>query len=202
MTNPRRHIAIVMAAWMIIVFASCKQETESTGAPPVPKPVAWPRLPVETSDSMVDVAGLPVNVRVSAKATYDVLETDPPGLTVSYPAADTKIYYTFIPVTDENRDAVLSARRQRIGLNLNGVPARTFHSVNGSDSQSVLVVAQSGTQSPVQLLAVLPGYVVTATSFINDPGASIRYDSIAPLYQVLTRDMARTLPDFKFDIDQ
>lgn len=196
-----RHIVRLAVFASVAVFCACAQkEKEETTS--VPRPVAWPRLPVESSDSMVDVTGLPVEVRVSAKATYDVLETYPPGLTVTYPSADTKIYYTFIPVTDENRDAVLNARQQRINLNLNGAPARTFHSSDGSDRQSVLVVAQSGTQSPVQLLAVLPDYVVTATSFVNDPGASIRYDSIAPLFEVLAQDMARTLPAFKFDIDK
>lgn len=194
-----RHITILAIAWIAVVNASCNKNAESPATPPVPKPVEWPRLPIDVTDSMVDVPGLPVDVKVSSLAQYEVLETYPPGLTVTYPKVNTKIFYTFIPVDNENLNSVVSARQQRISLNLQGAPAKTLYGENEAKEQAMIVVAQSGTVHPVQYLAVKDGYVVTATSFIADPDAAMHYDSISPLYDVLTGDLERTLPGFKFE---
>lgn len=173
--------------------SACSGENSSADRFDVPLPVAYPRLPVAKADSMVLVPGLPVPVYINPECSYIILETDPPGLTVTYPGANTDVFYTFINVdSDRQRERVLDGRLDRISHNLNGAPANTLH----PDENTVLVVAQTGTQTPVQLLAVKDNTVVTATAFVHDPRATAAYDSIAPLFGILADDLARTLNPF------
>lgn len=198
MNTRRINISLIVSCIIALLIVSGCKKNESVFAP---LPTAWPRLPVALCDSVVVVDGLPVKVAVNPLAVYKVTDGTTPGLTVDYPLVNTHIYYTFIPVkTQEERDAIVESRLQRISLNLNGADARTLHGSDDQDNQSVVVVATSGAQTPVQLLADLPGYVVTATSFLDDPKATVMFDSIRPLVDMLQADMVRTLPGFNYDI--
>ena len=166
----------------------------------LPLPKAWPRLPIEQHDSMVTVAGLPLPVNINPDATFQLIDDGHPGLTVSYPAVGTKIYFTFVKTRDrKEQDQVVRIRKQRIALNLNGAPARMRHSTPDSESDATLVVARSGVQTPVQLLATVGDYVVTATAFIDDPQAAQSYDSISPIVRVVEHDMAHALDNVTFE---
>lgn len=167
----------------------------------VPRPVAWPRLPVSVSDSMTEVEGLPVKMFVNPKVTYSQNKTDHQGLTIVYPPeANAEIYFTFIKAKDETeRRRIIEARQERISLNLNGLPAMTIHGKGTEGSEAIVVVAKSGTQTPVQLLAEMPGYVVTGTAFLKDPRVSMAYDSIKPLIEVLEYDMTHALKGIKYE---
>lgn len=194
---------ILMCALTCLFNCSCGNSGSDTAFSPVPLPKAWPRIDISTSDSMTPVPELPVGVKVNPLAAWETLETYPPGLTVTYPNGSAKIYYTFIETPDKTeRDRVIEMRMQRISLNLNGTPAKTFHSsVNESEPQigGALVVALSGTQTPVQLLAEKPGWIVSGTAFIDDSRAVVAYDSLLPLIEVLQFDMAHSLKDINFD---
>ena len=195
----RSKLSISLAVWLMATLffaAGCKKSQPVA----TPLPVAWPRLPIAAADTMRTLDGLPVEVAVNPAATYTVVDSKPMGLTVHYPSVDVDIYYTFIPVETADRlEEVVDSRLQRISLNLKGADARTLHGVDNDENVAVMVVATSGTQTPVQLLATLPGYVVTATSFINDANATTAYDSIRPLFEAIEKDMSRSLPGFVYD---
>ena len=193
MTENRSFFSLIAALFLLCFATGCDDGSRSTG---VPLPKAWPRLPIEMSDSMKAVEGIPVEVFVRSSSEIQLMHGPTPGMTVSYPGTDAKIYFTFIPIeTDEQKSFVIKNRRKRIELNLNGVSATTLHSGNG---EAVLVSASSGTQTPVQLLGSVPGYVITATSFLDGRDASERYDSLAPLMKVLETDLIRAVPSFRF----
>lgn len=160
-----------------------------SGDKSVPLPQAWPRVPIAASDSMATVADVPVEVKINPVAVYEIVEGEHPGLTVRYPSAGVDIYFTFIyPASAKERDEIISARKQRMALNLNGTEARTetLDNVDG-----VAVVAKSVAQTPVQILADIDGYIVTATSFVRNASNSTPYDSIKPVYDVLEHDMKK-----------
>lgn len=185
MMGVARKLPLLMLCIAAAAVSSCG-DTERVAAP---LPVAYPRLPVTVSDTMTLVEGtlVPVQVNPSARVAADSASH---ALTVTYPAVNTDIYFTFIPYADDAaREKILDARRQRISLNLNGVTAATHHPADNV----VVVVASSGTQTPVQLLADVAGCIVTATAFIHDPRAASAYDSIAPLVDVLSHDLERAI---------
>lgn len=189
-------IVLMLCVGLPIMFSGCKKAIQSY----VPLPIAWPRLPLAESDNMKMVENLPVKIAINECATYNIIDEKILGLTVTYPKVNTQIYYTFIPVNAVDEiDEVIDSRLQRITLNLNGADAKTLHGSDKEDNQSVLVVATSGTQTPVQLLASVPGYVISATSFVGDPKAATTFDSIRPLVDMLEADMRRTLPGFNYD---
>ena len=184
---------ISVAIIFCILSVSCGGESQTNS---VPLPKAWPRIDISVSDSMTDVPGLPVGISINTEAVYIIDEMDPPGLTVSYPSNHARIYYTFItPGSESNRQKVLRARQERINLNFNGAPADTYHSEDGN---VVVLVARSGNQTPVQLLANLDSCIVSATAFIDDPRASLMYDSIQPLIDVLEHDLKNTIKGIQF----
>ena len=178
------------------VVAGCGgSETPSVS----PRPVGWHRINVAISDTMTEAKGVPVRVLVNPTATYELVDGELDGLTVTYPGVGATIYYTFIkPKDGHEKDIVLENRRKRIELNLNGAPAETYHDKSEDDKSAVLVVATSGTQTPVQLLADMGDYIVTATGFLSDANAVNAYDSIRPLTDLLKHDMSRSLPSIKF----
>ena len=190
----------IIVQWVIIltfpVLAACSGKKQSG----TPLPTAWPRLPVTAYDTMLTVSGAPVDIDINPEASARVVEGSPTGLTVTYPKAGAEIYYTFIETASpEAAREIIEARQERIGLNLGGVSAKTLHGTNAAGDEALLVVSTGGAQTPVQLLAVVPGYVVSATAFIHDPRASVAYDSIRPLVEVLQHDVSRTLKGFTYD---
>lgn len=190
-----RNTVIVAVTGMLATGCAGEKEGDEQSQA-VPLPVAWPRLDISTSDSMRTVQEVPVEVLINPEADYEIVEGDPKGLTVTYPKVNTKIYYTFIAPSDSaERRKIIENRMQRISLNLNGITAETLHD---ETEQGVLVVASSGSQTPVQLLADLPDFVVTGTAFFMDPATSVAYDSISPIIKVLEYDMSRSLPMLKF----
>lgn len=180
--------------------AACSTANTDDRLTAMPRPVAWPRLPLPAADSLTIVDDLPLTVMVNTAADIERSGDTYPALTVTYPGLNAGIYWTFIPAKD-NLDQIIDARRQRISLNLNGTPADTHHTAPDAAAEGVLVTAQSGSLTPVQLLVVSPdGTVVTATAFLADPRAAEAYDSIRPLIDMLQRDMSRALPDAPFQI--
>lgn len=201
MRDVKTYLVIAALSVSLGVGLSCSSDNQETGSEEsVPLPYAWPRLPLPETDSMKSVAGVPVDILINSAAEYDVLETYPPGLTVRYPKSGVEVYYTFIkPETEREREAIIDARRQRISLNLNGIPAKTIHSTDGGESSGVLVTASSGSQFPVQLLAETQGWIVTATSFIRASEKPLPYDSILPLIGLIEKDMKRTVKGVRFE---
>lgn len=188
---------LAVALVSLSILAGC----HSSDGPGIPLPKAWPRLPIQQYDSMTVVEGLPVEVRVNPSSTWQIVDDGMQGLTVTYPAVGTKIYFTFVKTRDHaERQQVVDIRKQRISLNLNGGSARMLHSdidtVRNYDA--VLIVSKSAVQTPVQLLATMGNYVVTATAFIDNPGIAQAYDSIAPIVRVLQHDMSNALSDISF----
>lgn len=189
-----KQIRVCVLLFSIMLMASCQgDEMKKKG---VPLPVGWPRIPISVADTMISVKGSPVEVKIHPEATYSMVEGDTKGLTVTYPRAGAQIYYTFIkPKNAEDRQKIIEARKTRIGLNLSGASAQTEHATTGS---AVMIVATSGVQTPVQLLADTPDYVITATAFLTDPRAAFAYDSIRPLIDVLKHDMQNSLNGIEF----
>ena len=177
------------------MVTSCKSGGERDFSTPLPE--GWPRPNIAVSDSISVIEGLPLEVRKNLMADYFIEEIDPPGLTIVYPTIGTKIYFTFIEIhNEEQRDKILEARQKRISLNLNGAQATTIHDQQGL---AALVVAQSASQTPGQLLVNLPYYVVSATAFIDNRNAYMNYDSIYPIIKVLEHDMRKALPQINFN---
>lgn len=187
-------LGVALIAAVFFMFFACGRNQGDTAS--VPLPVAWPRLPVTASDSMIPVDSLPVQILVNPQAEYEYVNGDNKGLTVTYPAVRASIYYTFIrPADPADRNRIIEARKQRISLNLNGSPATTYHDDAGN---ALLVVAGTTSQTPVQLLADVGPYVVTATAFIETPANAVAYDSIAPLIDVLRHDVGKSIKNLNF----
>lgn len=189
---------ILLTGVFLCLCCGCTSTDDSGPGPAtVPRPTAYPRLDLPDTTTSVLSDGLPVAVKISKAAEYTVTPADkerPAGLTVDYPkATGASVYYTFIPVNSGNIEKVLEARRERISLNLNGAPAHTTHAF-GDGIEAVIVTAQTGSQTPVQLLADVDGrWVVSATAFVHDASSAFSYDSIRPLYDRLTDDLTSAL---------
>lgn len=198
MRKVNNHTALITTLLLCgVTLGGCQGDGGSSS---IPLPVGWHRLPIEISDSMNIVKGLPMEVSVNPMAVYEIQDSVHPSLTIKYPSVGADIYFTFIkPESESARKNIIDARQERISLNLNGVKAKTLHGSVNDETDAVLVVATSGTQTPVQLLVNTPEYVVTATAFIHDPKVSQAYDSIKPLIEVLEYDMSHALRNVNFD---
>lgn len=178
----------------VAVLTACGHNSDGQAESAVPRPRAYPRpdLPERTLRLLEgDSVTIPLNVNAAAVVrSTPVTDSAPGAVTVEYPAGvGATVYYTIIPSENEDsRKQILSARQERISLNLNGTPAETIHKTDG-DAEIVVVTALSVSQTPVQMLADIGGkWIVSSTAFMHDNKGFVDYDSIRPVYEYLRAD--------------
>lgn len=179
--------AILLA--LLPAAMGCTESQTGTSDSATPLPHAWPRqqVPPAQYDTL---EGLPVPLAVNTRATVQRVDQ---GVTMDYPMLGSSIYVTFIPVpsTTDSLERITAGRLERMSLNLGSTPARMQRNDLTGD---IMVTATAGTQTPAQILARRPGYIVTATAFVHDAHATVRYDSVQPVMDALARDMRVLVP--------
>lgn len=129
----------------------------------------------------------PVSLRVNGAAGWHVTDSVAAWADLVYSSG----VRTHLSVTrPQSLDDAFANRRQRISLNLGGVPAVTESFINSAGWRCELVLVSGGAVSttPVQFVAVNPreGLLVNGASVIDFSGS--RADSIAPVVEVLHND--------------
>ncbi len=199
----RSHWIIALAA---ILLTACGQKGgDSTAASytPVPKPAAYPRLPLYDT-AMVVVEQAPIHWLANAQATVTIPDRSVSAdgstrwLNVDYPDYGIILYCTFSHINPSERDAVLDNRTERMSLNAGGNRTEIIDLVSDGGFHSSLLVTPHGTVNPLQFLSTDGDrWVVSGTAFLKNaprPGAE---DSIAPAIDAIRADLLRSLTNLR-----
>lgn len=178
----------------LLVLAACSRSSDT----PVPRPVAYPRVPVYDS-TYTAVPGLPLHLELSAHAAAQVDSSHSHSngsiwLNAAYPAYNATLHLTLTPVTPASAPEVIHNRTERMSLNSGGHPTDVSQLAAPSGFSSQILLTPAGSVTPVQFLSVSPQWVVSGALYL--PDAETNPDSVAPVLQAVRRDLihaARTI---------
>lgn len=205
----RYFIAISLAATLLTACGHrsdnriWSDNTPAASYTPVPKPTAYPRLPLYDT-AMVSVEQAPVYWLANAQAT--VVTPDRSGtddgtthwLNIDYPDYDIIVYCTFTNVDPAKRQEVIDNRTERMSLNAGGNNTEIIQLESDGGFHSNLLVTPHGTVNPLQFLSTDGNrWVVSGTAFLKHAPRPGSEDSIAPAIQAVQADLLRSLSHLK-----
>lgn len=168
---------------------------DGRGAPPVPKPDAWPRIEIAPEAYGQSIDGFAVN----DSATIE--PGDSAGwYTLSYPAygAATRIYLTMARTAPGGLADAVANRIERMALNAGGGRSQLTELMSEGGYECRVMTTPAGTVTPVQFLAFRRsgGEIVSGALFI-DGAATAEPDSFAPVVRAVERDIIHALKHLK-----
>lgn len=182
-----------MCNWLKFIPAALLALCACSGSDytPVPRQHAYPRIALnKPTYALADSVPL-VNFSVNSNAVL-VLKNN--GCDIVYNNLNATVYISVI--SNLNDPQIFSQtwdnRIDRINRNLAGT--QFFSSqLNNSAFNGVILLAQSVSQTPVQLLAAntQKGIIVSATAFMHSDIHSNAFDSIAPVYKAIFTDITK-----------
>lgn len=185
-------MAVALAA---VALASCGDSDRGVA---VPRQHAYPRVAeYDSAYVATDLGGVDFDINRQARLT-EVAASEPgvTGVNITYDKYAMTVYVTVIRAANDF-DSRLEERLKRVSLNLGSVPAESTPTVSVADWSGTVVRALSVSSTPVQALArdKAKRTIFTATLFIDNPGTDP--DSLAPMIDVVERDMIHTLGSLK-----
>ncbi|MCC8119413.1 MAG: hypothetical protein LIP09_11815 [Bacteroidales bacterium] len=135
----------------------------------------------------------PLELSTNACARFDLERKDDGSYwaTVTYPRYRARIYYTFTPLADRDATALVENRLERMHLDLgNASDLRTEEYLNPNGVNIWTVYAPHAFTTPVKFLAMDTNWMVSGTAFLEK---ATNADSVAPVIEVLTRDVRYSL---------
>ncbi|MDE6322116.1 MAG: hypothetical protein K2L93_07440 [Muribaculaceae bacterium] len=194
------------------LLAACGQRSDSgiwsdttpaVSYTPVPKPTAYPRLPIYDT-AMVVVEQAPVHWLANAQAQVALPERSGSDdgstrwLNIDYPDYGIILYCTFTNVDPLKREEVIVNRTERMSLNAGGNSTEIIELESDGGFHSNLLVTSHGTVNPLQFLSTDGDrWVVSGTAFLKHAPRPGTEDSIAPAIQAVQADLLRSLTHLK-----
>jgi hypothetical protein len=176
-----------LIALLSIALCACTD----TDRPSVPRPHAYPRT-ATVSDvyAQADSVSL-VDFSVNTSAR---LVRKQNGCDIVYDNLAATIYISVVSNlnTPEKFNEAWKNRVERIDRNLGGA-TKISSPLNNYAFEGVIITSHSVSQTPVHLLAASTdrGIIVSATAFLHNNIPSNAYDSIAPVYKVIAKDITK-----------
>ena len=174
----------------LLAAAACSGPSDSA----VPRKEAYPRVRLYEADYAYP-SGLPLRFAVNSAAEYEVerKESGDVWLSLRYPAYDAWIYCTFTNLKNRDAEAAVANRLERMSLNIGGATAvmETFKGAGGADA--TMLTAKSAPMAPVQFIALDSLWLVSGSAVFGSASTDASPDSLAPMIDVLRRDIAYSL---------
>lgn len=169
------------------LLAACSHSDHT----PVPRSVAYPRVPVYDS-AYVAVPSLPLHLELSANAVtqVDSAHSGSMWINATYPAYNATLHLTLTPVTPATEAEVIANRTERMSLNSGVHPTEITQLTSPAGFRSQVLFTPAGSVTPVQILSVSPRWVISGALY--HPQADSSPDSIAPVLRAVRRDLIHT----------
>lgn len=183
--NAIKTLAAIIALPLMLCCSGGNDDSSSA----IPRRHAYPRLNAYPEQyHTVGINGMTLEVNDSAVITR-------PGtgwLNISYPRYNATIYISVVATAGKADMAkALENRRQRISLNLNGMPGAVTEIDNGVFSSALILSPEAG-NTPVQLLAH-DGVTLLLSGTAVLHGNTAPADSIRPTVDAIARDALHML---------
>lgn len=162
-----------------------------------PKPEAWPRVETYSPDyGLLDGAPLAFAVNQCVEEQ----PTDQPGrwFSLRYPRYNATLFVTFTRAANgDEQEEVVANRLERMRMNAGGGTSELTRLTSEGGFHGQLLTTRYGSSTPVQLLAVGNGWVVSGAVALSNPADLTRPDSLSPVIDALESDMLYTLKHLK-----
>ena len=183
----------MIAATVCVAIAACGCRRAPADVP-VPRRTAYYRL------QLPDTLYRPIEVdRVLLEANADATTqcADTGWITISYPTLNASIYVTVTPLTPATAAEAVDNRVERLSLNTGGQPSQVMSFTTPAGMDARVIVTDGSVPTPVQFIVTDYRRVLVSGSAVVDDAATAPVDSLAPVLQVLERDIVRLAAKMK-----
>lgn len=179
-------------ATLAALLAACSD----SGHRSVPRPTAYPRIPVCDTATVALSSGT-FDMRVSAAAVSR--EKEPGWLDIVYPSYGVTVHLTAMSFGNTaDLDRALDNRMQRMSLNFGDTPADTRTFTNDAGIECLIAGSPDAATAPIYIIARRDGSrpaLLSAAAVFR--GATKPVDSVYPVYKAVRDDMDKLLNSLK-----
>lgn len=161
---------------------------------PVPRRTAYHRLDIPAPAYTLRPSG---GFTLQLNNSIDSIESSRQGwITARYPDNMATLYITISNLSGTDARETIDNRVERLSLNTGGEPTevKSFTTLSGLDAR--LIVTPSGSPTPVQFIATDHKTILMSGSAMVQEATSAAADSIAPIIEMLERDITHMLKTF------
>ena len=180
------------ALLLAILSASCRG---SGGDIPVPRPQAYPRIAIPDSVFRPVSAGdvtLQLNAAVDSLSARGSLNGSW-WITALYDDFDASLFITVTPLSPADALSTIDNRVERLSLNTGGLPTEVTSFTTSAGLDARIIVTPQGSPVPVQFLVTDHNTLLVSGSATLEAAATAPPDSIAPVIDMLRRDVTHTV---------
>lgn len=188
-------IATGIALLTLISISSCGSRQDQGS---VPKPEAWPRIELPSTDYQTYAIG-PAELQFNSSVQVETERKDNKNwwITARYPQYRTvAIYLTLSDEDTKNISQVIDNRRERMELNAGGATTIVTELTSAGGWHCELTETRTSLTTPIQLLATDSTTVLSGALYLNLP-ADTSVDSIAPIIGAVRDDMLFLLKNLR-----
>lgn len=180
---------------LAVVLTACSSGGDSRTA--VPKPEAWPRVEVYPPDYQ-PLANAPLHFE--ANRALQPLPSEHPGwwFSMAYPRYGATLFITFTKAGSyDEQQQIVANRLERMQMNAGSASSQLTRLTSEGGFDAQLLTTRHGSSTPVQLLAVGDGWVVSGAVALSNPADITRPDSLAPVIDAVEADLLHALKHLK-----
>ncbi len=184
--------------WLVYIALAVMAIVSSCGKPQdnaVPRREGYFRLDTYPAQ-YAQQGGTPMVLHTNACAPFDMERKDDGSYwaTSHYYKLRACIYYTFTPLDGRDATALVENRLERMRLDLgNAGDISTEEYLNPNGLSVWMLYAPSCLATPVKFLAFDKDWMLSGTAFLNNVTPATDLDSVAPIVNVLLRDVRYTM---------
>lgn len=194
-------IRLILLTLIAGAVAGCSHGQESGNSAadiaPIPRRQAYPRIEIPDS-AYTDITAGTTTMHIAVnEATIVTLRTSDDGnsqfVDAAYSKFNSTIFFTVTPVDRRTVADVIANRMERVRLNLGASDAELLEFDSPGGFENKLFVSRGDISTPVQFVATDGNaFVVSGAAFVRDASPATA-DSIAPVVDMLRRDILHAL---------
>lgn len=181
----------ITATAVVALLSACGGK--GSGVVAVPRRTSYYRIeiPAPVYDTIM-VSGTPIAVNQAAMVEMDSLRG---WLTVNYATPLTTMFITVTRLTEETASESIDNRVERLSMNTGGAYTEIEEFETPRHLVAKVLTTAQGSPSPVQFLATDGCSLMVSGTAVVDGAATSPSDSIAPVVEMLKRDVVKLIND-------
>jgi len=183
--RPTSNLAATTLCLMLLLLFSCSHKESA----PIPRAEGWPR-PASYDSVFAPVDSLPVRILANAKAASRVeRQGGNTWLTTAYPRLDASIRYTVAPTSAATLPTQMKDAMRRMSTSVANASFDAQEKDNPSGWHLTVCHTIQHGPTPVWFFASNNKYLISGAIYLEHLPAQAPADSVAPIVEILRRDL-------------
>lgn len=182
-------IIVAFQVILTVVLGACSGKRGNDAA--IPRRQAYPRIEMPAPRYCPVVSA---GITLWVNSSIDSIATGDDGwITAFYPRHLGTLYVTVNNLSGDEASAAIDNRVERLSMNTGGAPTEIEQVENPAGLDARLIVTPSGSPTPVQFIATDHRRLLVSGTILLPDAATAPADSLAPVVDMLRRDITHLL---------